>query len=87
MSTLEDQVARLGREVEKLNDHRVLRAHDSFFGTLWFNFQRGLAFGLGSVVGATILVSALVYSLSYIDFVPVIGEWAAEIVKVIEGEG
>ena len=43
---------------------------------LVFNFARGLASGLGSVIEATPLVSVLVYLLSQIDFIPLIGEWA-----------
>jgi hypothetical protein len=50
---------------------------------LAFQFLRGLALGLGTVVGATILVSFLVYLLSNIDFIPVIGEWASEIAAQI----
>ena len=84
MDALEREVAALGREVEKLNGNRILRAHASWLGLLWFNFLRGLAFGLGSVVGATALVSVVVYMLSSIDFIPVIGEWATEIIRVIE---
>jgi len=48
---------------------------------------RGLAFGLGSVIGATILVYLVVASLSKIDFIPIIGEWAKEIADVIRQNG
>ena len=48
---------------------------------------RGVAFGLGSVLGATIVVSILIYSLASIDFIPIIGEWAREIADMIrQGE-
>ena len=47
-------------------------------------FARGLALGIGTVVGATILVSALAYALSQIDFLPVIGTWATEIARQIQ---
>ena len=83
--TLEFEVSKLRDEVARLNDHRIMRVNASTPRLLWFQFLRGLAFGLGSVVGATILVSALVYVLSSVDFVPVVGEWAAEVIRVIEG--
>ena len=54
---------------------------------LGFQFIRGLAFGLGSVLGATVLVSILVYFLAQIDFIPIIGEWAQEILIAIKPEG
>ena len=48
---------------------------------------RGVAFGLGSVLGATIVVSVVIYSLASIDFIPIIGEWAREIADMIrQGE-
>jgi hypothetical protein len=37
------------------------------------------------VIGASFLVSLVVYSLSQIDFIPVIGEWAARIAAEIQG--
>jgi hypothetical protein len=49
-----------------------------------FQILRGLAFGLGSVIGATVLVSLLIFLLSNINFIPIIGEWANEIRLVLE---
>ena len=82
---LEREIALLREEVARLNGHRFVQIHGSTLRLLWFQLLRGLAFGLGSVVGATILVSVLVYTLSSIDFVPVVGEWAAKVIGVIEG--
>ena len=66
-----------------MNSHRFIRMHNSLPKLIWFNFMRGLAFGLGSVIGATVLVSVLVYLLREINFIPIIGEWATEIHSVI----
>ena len=82
---LEKEVGALRHEVARLNGHRFLRTYNSTGRLLWLQFLRGVAFGLGSVVGATIVVSILVYALSSVDFIPVIGEWAAEVIEVIEG--
>lgn len=84
---LEREIGALRREVAELNAHRMLRIYSSTGRLLWHQFLRGLAFGLGSVVGATILVSVLVYFLSWVDFIPVIGEWAAEVVRIVQGGG
>lgn len=80
-----EEMTALRRELERLNGHRLIRTYDNWLGLLWFQFLRGLAFGLGSVVGATILVSGVVYMLSSVDFIPVLGEWARELIQVIEG--
>ena len=77
-------IARLAREVERLNAHRFVRIHNSIWRLVGFQFLRGLAFGLGSVVGATILVSALAWWVSQFEFLPIIGDWAAQIVDQIE---
>ncbi|KPU84934.1 hypothetical protein JI58_00685 [Marinosulfonomonas sp. PRT-SC04] len=73
----------LRAELHLLNTHRFVRIHNSMWRLISFQFIRGLAFGLGSVIGATALVSVLVYSLSTIDFIPIIGEWAKRIVDMI----
>jgi hypothetical protein len=51
---------------------------------LWFQFSKGLAFGLGSVIGATIVVSLVVSFLSQTEFIPIIGEWAKEIMIEVQ---
>jgi hypothetical protein len=51
---------------------------------LWFNLLRGLAFGLGSVLGATILAYATVQILAQIEFIPILGNWAIELIEQIE---
>jgi hypothetical protein len=53
--------------------------YNSVFGLLAYWFASGLAFGLGTVLGGSILLSFLVLALSSIDFIPVIGDWAAQI--------
>jgi hypothetical protein len=76
----------LREEVSRLNNHRFIRLHDSFPRLLAFNFARGLAFGVGTVVGASVLISALLWALSTIEFLPIIGDWAAQIAREIEAE-
>ena len=80
---LQSEIAGLRRELERLNGHRFIRVQNSLRLMLWHQFLRGLATGLGTVVGATILVSVFAYFLSQIDFIPIIGEWAAEIARQI----
>jgi len=77
----------LKEEMQRLNGHRFVRIHNSMWRLISFQFVRGLAFGLGSVIGATILVYILVSFLSNINFIPIIGEWAKEIVDLITQNG
>lgn len=75
-----DETSRLADAVEKLNDHYMLRGPLRGFWPMMLNqFARGLAFGLGSVLGASFLVYLVVLTLSQIEVIPIIGDWAAQI--------
>lgn len=78
------EIAGLREELHRLNEHRFVRIHNSVFRLVGFQFLRGLAFGFGTVVGASILVSLIALALSQIEFIPIIGEWAAEIRRQME---
>lgn len=80
----EHAIAQLTAEVEKLNKHRFIRVQNSLWRLISFQFVRGLAFGLGSVFGATILVSLLAWWVSQFEFLPIVGDWASQIAKQIE---
>lgn len=57
-----------------LREARVIRG-------LALQFARGLAFGLGTVLRASLLVSLAAWWLSQFEFLPIIGEWAAQIAE------
>ncbi|MEJ5219737.1 DUF5665 domain-containing protein [Cognatishimia sp. D5M38] len=83
-SNSQETLEKLTAEVEKLNQHRFIRIHNSVWRMMLFQLGRGLAFGLGSVLGATIVVSILAWFISQIEFIPLIGNWASEILKQID---
>jgi hypothetical protein len=75
---------RLSEQMDQLLNYPALRMQRSVMGILWFNLLRGLAFGLGSVLGATILVYATVQILAQIEFIQILGDWAIELIEQIE---
>jgi len=79
-----DPLADLLHEVKRLNSHSYLVNNATIFRMIFYQILRGLAFGLGSVMGATILVSAVGYFLSGMNFIPVLGDWAAQIATQIQ---
>ena len=83
-NALQEEVASLRREVARLNRHRWLQVHNSLPKLVLFQLYRGLAFGLGPVLGATVVLSVLVWSLSQINFIPIIGDWATELIELIQ---
>lgn len=82
---LQDELAGLRSEVARLNAHRFVRVHNSTPRLLALQFAKGLAFGLGTVIGGGVLLSMVVWSLTQIDFVPIIGDWAARIAAELQG--
>ena len=79
-----NHMQRLTRAIERLADRKFVSREDSTVKLLWAQFLRGMAFGLGSFLGATILVSVLVLFLSRMEVVPIIGDFAARILVHIE---
>jgi hypothetical protein len=79
-----DEIAALRAELELLNSHRFVRIHNNMWRLILFQFVRGLALGLGTVVGASILVSLIAYLLAQIDFLPIIGDWATAIAEQMQ---
>ncbi|RKT30546.1 hypothetical protein BXY70_2536 [Roseovarius halotolerans] len=83
-SPLAEELHALRAEVAQLNAHRFVRIHNSIPRLLMFNLARGLAFGLGTVLGASVLLSLVAWALSQVEFLPIIGEWVSEILRQIE---
>jgi hypothetical protein len=71
-------------QLKQLNEHKLIKAYNSIPQLLWFHLLKGIAFGLGSVLGATVVLSALVYVLAQFEFIPYIGEWVSAIIDVVK---
>lgn len=78
------ELQKIRNALDTLNEHKFVRLFNSTPKMLWFQFLRGLAFGLGSVLGATLVVSVLITLLSQIEFIPIIGEWTQLIIEEIQ---
>jgi hypothetical protein len=70
------------RHLHKLSTHKLMADYGSTKRQLFMQFMKGAAFGLGSVIGATVFVSLIIYLLSQVAFLPIIGEW----IKVLMDE-
>ena len=80
----QDSIKRLEKAITNLRKHNFFRMHDSLWSLIYFSLIRGLASGLGWVIGATILVYLLTVILSQIELIPILGEWAASLIEQIE---
>lgn len=68
-------------EKKKLGTHDIEKALEVLFSSEYIdrnklylhNFIRGIFFGAGGVIGATVLIAVIVWLLSVFDNIPVIG--------------
>ena len=79
-----DSIKQLEQAINDLKEHYLFKMNSSLSKSIFFSLIRGLSFGLGSVIGATIQVYLLILFLSQIEFIPIIGEWAARLIEQIE---
>lgn len=83
---LTEEIRALRIEVRRLNEHNFIKVQNSMPRMLGFMLLRGLALGLGTVIGASVLVSIVLFFLSQIDFIPIIGDWASNLAEQIATE-
>ena len=69
------------RRLKKLDFMHVFAKPWKF---MLFAFVKGLMVGLGSVIGATILVALVIYILSKVTVVPVVGDFVENVTTQIE---
>lgn len=81
---LQAEVRALRQELTLLRQHRMFLVYQSVPKVLLFRFAVGMAVGLGTVIGATVLLSIIIWALSQIEFLPIIGEWSAQIAQQID---
>ena len=82
--TIGTELEALRAEVKRLNEQRYFRIESSLMRVAGWSLVRGLAFGLGSALGATILLAFVVRMLGSIDFIPILGDWAQQIIQEIQ---
>ena len=75
------------KDYEKLG--RILQSvFESGYANHWrvykVNFVRGLFFGLGSVLGGTIIIAVALWILSFFTELPIIGELAETVQSTVE---
>ncbi|HIA91825.1 TPA: hypothetical protein EYO12_01760 [Candidatus Saccharibacteria bacterium] len=71
---------RIGRSMESV----VLHGYANRRRLFTTNFLRGLFFGMGSALGATILLALLIFILSLFSEVPLIGRFFENIQTTVE---
>lgn len=82
-----DEDALVG-EIRYLSSLHFFRKQNSWSRMIWYNVVRGMAFGFGSLVGATVIVyiaiAILSQMVSHVDFVPLLKDWITKILEIVE---
>ena len=76
-------IKKLSEAIKSLNNNNIFKIYNSTKNILFISFLKGLASGLGWIIGATILVSVLTFALSQIQFIPILGEWVSKLITEI----
>ena len=77
------EIKKLREAIKSLNNNKIFKIYNSTKKILFISFLKGLASGLGWIIGATILVSILTFALSQIQFIPILGEWVSKLITEI----
>ena len=80
----DNEIKKLSEAIKSLNNNNIFKIYNSTKKILFISFLKGLASGLGWIIGATILVSLLTYILSQIEFIPILGEIVSQLIEEIE---
>ena len=79
----DNEIKKLIEAIKSLNNNNLFKIYNSTKKILFVSFLKGLASGLGWIIGATILVSILTFALSQIQFIPILGEWVSKLITEI----
>ena len=79
----DNEIKKLREAIKSLNNNNIFKIYNSTKKILFISFLKGLASGLGWILGATILVSILTFALSQIQFIPILGEWVSKLITEI----
>lgn len=73
----------LTKAVKQLEKLELVELYKKPFKLMGFALLKGMMIGLGSVLGATVLVGVLIYLLSHIQFVPIVGNFVGDVVEQV----
>ncbi len=74
----------LGRAIDKALVRDYVHLIGSTPRQMWSSFIRGVMLGFGTVIGGTLVVAMLIWTLSFFGGAPVIGEYIQKINHAIQ---
>ncbi len=83
-----EKIEKLSQDMEKFNLAEYLQLINNPRRFLWINFLSGLFRGLGIALGATFLAAIFLWMVQRVVVLnlPLIGDFIAEIVKIVQNQ-
>lgn len=88
LNKLNGKVEELAYYLERMRLAEYIQLFNRPWRLMWLNFLAGLARGVGIAVGGTILAALVLFLLSKLAILnlPVIGDFIAELVKLVQSQ-
>jgi hypothetical protein len=83
---LAKEVKDLAQEIGRLKKMDFMQVFNHPVKFLWYSFLKGLMVGLGSVLGASVLVAIVIYLLAQVRLVPILGDLVQDVINQIQSE-
>lgn len=84
LENIEKKLTKLSENIEKARIAEYIEIMNNPKKLIFYNFIGGLARGLGTAIGLTLLVALLIFILRKIVDLPLIGEYIADLLDIIE---
>jgi hypothetical protein len=84
MSKIEERLEKIALDLEKVKLAEYVEIMNNPKKLLYTNFIGGLARGLGTAIGLTVLAAILFYILKQTVNLPLIGQYIADLLDIIE---
>lgn len=78
------EVKALSKEVRKMKDMEYIKVLKHPFKLMGLSLLKGMMIGLGSVLGASVLVALAIYLIAQISFVPILGDFVEDVINQIQ---
>ena len=82
--TLSESVANLAKIIKELQSKKYLQIVDNPKKFLFYNFISGIASGLGTVVGVSIVFAIIIWFLTKLTVVPHLGNWIIDLLNYVQ---
>ncbi len=77
-------VVGLTNQIKDLENQKFFRVVRDKWNLFKYEVLRGIAYGLGTVIGATVGVSLLLFLLSKLSLFPIIGTFSSQFIQALQ---